>query len=62
METNTQSLEFALKAVNGIAEREERGTCTQKLKVKLERLRSTKLTRHDQEVNFQTFLVLTKSD
>jgi hypothetical protein len=36
METNTQSLEFALKAVNGIAEREERGTCTQKLKVKLE--------------------------
>jgi hypothetical protein len=47
-----RSLDFSLTAFNDFTERDRRGgTCThKKYKAKLERLRSARLTRHDQAV------------
>jgi hypothetical protein len=50
MESSTQSLDFPLRAVNSIAEREERRHLHTTVKAKLERLRLARLTQHDQAV------------
>jgi hypothetical protein len=50
MESSTQSLDFPLRAVNGIAEREERRHLHTTVKAKLERLRLARLTQYDQAV------------
>jgi hypothetical protein len=49
-ESSTHSLDFPLMTVNGIAGREERRNLHTTVKVKLEQLRSARLTRHDQAV------------
>jgi hypothetical protein len=49
MESNTQSLDYPLTAINGITERERRNLHTI-VKAKIEQLYSARLTRHDQAV------------
>jgi hypothetical protein len=49
-ESSTQSLDFPLTAINSIARRERERNLHTTVKAKLERLRSTRLTRHDQAV------------
>jgi hypothetical protein len=48
--SSTESLDYPLTAINNIAEREMRENLRTTVKAKLERLRSTTLTRHDQAV------------
>jgi hypothetical protein len=50
MESSSQSLDFPLTTVNGIARREGRRNLHIIAKAKLERLRSARLSRHDQGV------------
>jgi hypothetical protein len=49
-ESSTQSLYFPLIVINGIAGRDERRDLHTAVKAKLDRLRSTRLTRYDQVI------------
>jgi hypothetical protein len=50
VESSTQSLDFPLMVINGIAGREERRNMLTIVKAKLKQLHLARLTRHDQAV------------